>query len=398
MTALALLVFTFSALVVFYAHLGFPALIAWMARREERARPRRLPVVKRDAAHPMVSIMVAAWNEEAVIGAKVENGLQQDYPAEKLEVIVATDGCTDRTNEIVAAKLSSRVRLVALPQRGGKARAIRHAAQVAKGEILVLTDANAFFAQDAVSRLVDRLRDDSPVSCVFGNVQIRPDGCPFGASEGFFYRIERAIQRDESALDSAVGTDGALYAIRREAFVPAPDGAVLDDLEVAIEATRHGQRVVYEPRAIAWEDATPTLAQEFRRKARIVAGAVQAMRAGRMLPDRDRRMLWFLFTSHKLLRWAQPVFLILMLLASALAAPGSSIALAALVTQLVFYAAAGIGLLLHEQVDLGAFSLPLYFTAMHGAGLLGLVRGARNRQGAAWQRADRKPVLGTAPG
>jgi cellulose synthase/poly-beta-1,6-N-acetylglucosamine synthase-like glycosyltransferase len=398
MTALALAILVLSFVAVVYGHLGFPALLSWMAARARRNRPRRLPVVVRDAVHPMVSIIVAAWNEEAVIGAKIENALAQDYPADKLELVVATDGCTDRTNEIVASRLSSRVRLVALPQRGGKARAIRHAAQVARGEIFVLTDANAFFALDAVTRLVDRLGDDTTVSCAFGNVQIRSDGCPFGASEGIFFRIERAIQRFESDLDSAVGTDGALYAIRREAFVPAPDGAVLDDLEVAIEATRHGRRVVYEPRAIAWEDATPTLAQELRRKTRIVAGALQAMRAGRMLPDRDRRMLWFLFASHKLLRWAQPVFLILMLLASAIAAPASSFALAALVGQLVFYAAAGIGLLLHERVALGRLSLPLYFTAMHAAGLLGLLRGARNGQSAAWQRADRKPVLGTAAG
>ena len=396
MTAFAVAILVISFAAVFYSHFGFPALIAWMAARRRVTRPFRLPVVKRDAERPMVSILVAAWNEESVIGAKIDNALAQDYPADRLEVVVATDGCVDRTNEIVASRISPRVRLVALPQRGGKARAIRHAAQVAKGEIFVLTDANTFFARDAVERLVERLGDDHSLSCAFGNVQIRPDGCSYGASEGLFYKLERRIQKDESELDSAVGVDGALYAIRRESFIPCPDGTVLDDLETAIEATRHGQRVVYEPRSIAWEDATPTLLQEFRRKTRIVAGAIQSMRAGRMLPDRDRSMLWFLFASHKLLRWATPVFLIAMLFASLAAARESELAFAALVGQLVFYGAALVGLVLHDRVPLGKLSVPLYFTSMHAAALVGLVRGFRGAQPAAWQRADRKPV-GAAP-
>src|SRR5205823_5626912 len=163
-----------------------------------------------------------------------------------------------------------------------------------------------------------------------------PEGCPYAASEGLFYRIERRIQKDESELDSAVGVDGALYAIRREAFVAPPDGAILDDLEVAIEATRAGKRVVYEPRSIGWGDATPTLSQEFRRKSRIVAGAVQALRAGRMLPDRGRRWLWFAFLSHKLVRWVQPMFLIAALAASIALAQESALGQAALFAQLVF--------------------------------------------------------------
>lgn len=380
-----------SLALVLYGHLGFPVLLAWLAGRARRLRPRPLPVVRRDATRPRVSILLAAWNEEAVIGAKLENALAQDYPAELLEVVVATDGCTDRTEEIVRSRQDPRLELVVLERRGGKARAIRHAAEAARGEVLVLTDANAFFARDAVSRLVERL-DESDVSCTFGNVQIRPDGCSYGASEGMFYRLERRIQLDESALDSAVGVDGALYAIRREAFVPAPDGAILDDLEIAIEATRGGKRVVYEPRAVAWEDATPSLRQELRRKSRIVAGAIQAMRAGRMLPDGSRRTLWFLFASHKLVRWLQPVLLIMLLLASAALAPVSTFALALLLAQVAFYALALLGLALHERVELGPLSIPLYVSAMHAAALAGLVRGVRGKQAAAWQRADRKPI------
>jgi cellulose synthase/poly-beta-1,6-N-acetylglucosamine synthase-like glycosyltransferase len=391
---IAVLAVTFA--VVAYAHLGYPLFLHLLATRARRQRPRRLPVIRRDADRPLVSILVAAWNEEAVIAAKIDNALEQDYPASRLELVVATDGCVDRTNEIVEARLGPRVRLVALPRRGGKARAIRHAAEVAKGEYLVLTDANAFFARDAVSRLVDRLDGSEDTTCAFGNVQIRPDGCPYAASEGLFYRLERRIQKDESDLDSTIGVDGALYAVRRDAFVPAPDGAILDDLEIAVEATRRGKRVVYEPRAIAWEDATPTLGQEFRRKARIVAGGIQAMRAGRMFPDRSRPALWFAFASHKLVRWACPLFLILMLAASIAGAPESWIARVALAGQVAFYGCALVGLALHEKVALGPLSVPLYFTAMHAAALVGIFRGLRGRQAAAWQRADRRPLA--APG
>jgi cellulose synthase/poly-beta-1,6-N-acetylglucosamine synthase-like glycosyltransferase len=396
MSSLWLALLIASAALVIYVHVGYPALLAWLAARARRERPRRLPVLGLEST-PMVSILCAAWNEEAVIGAKIENALGGDYPIERLEIVVASDGSDDRTNELVAARLSPHVRLVALPQRGGKARALRHAASVAKGEVFVLTDANAFFARDAISKLVERLREPD-VTCAFGDVAIKPDGCSFAAGEGLFYKLERRIQLDESALDSAVGVDGALYAIRREAFVPPPDGAILDDLEIAVEATRHGGRVVYEPRALGWEDATPTLAQELRRKSRIVAGAVQALRARRMLPDRGRGWLWFELASHKLLRWTTPVFLIAALVASlALTLTGSVAGGVALMAQLGFYAAALAGLALHEHVDLGRLGVPLYFTAMHWAALVGLVRGIRGGQKAAWKRADRKPVAAATP-
>lgn len=390
MTAVALGILALSLSVVLYAHVGYPVLLALLAR----LRPRRAPRGGGELPRPSVSIVVAAWNEEAVIAAKVDNALAQDYPADRLEVVVASDGSTDRTSELVSARAGPRVRLVEVSPRGGKARALRHGVAVARGDVLVLTDANAMFERDAVSRLVDRLvaPGAEDVSCAFGCVEIRPEGCPYGASEGLFYRVERAIQRDESALDSAVGVDGALYAIRREAFVPPPDGAILDDLEVAIEATRGGRRVIYEPLARGWEDATPTLAQEVRRKSRIVAGAIQALRAGRMMPDRERRLLWFLFASHKLVRWAQPPFLGLALVAAAVAAPGSAVAAGALAAQLALYLGALAGLGLQGRVDLGTLSLPLYVVAMHAAGLAGLVRGLRGRQGAAWQRADRRPL------
>jgi cellulose synthase/poly-beta-1,6-N-acetylglucosamine synthase-like glycosyltransferase len=377
-----------------YVHAGFPALLALFAARARARRPVALPVVRDDPWRPRASVLVAAWNEEAVIAAKIDNALAQDYPEARLEVVVVSDGSTDRTHEIVASRLGPRVRLVALPERGGKARAIRHAAAVARGEVLVLTDANAFFARDAVRRLVDRLEPED-VSCAFGDVKIRPEGCPYAASEGLFYRLERRIQKDESDLDSAVGVDGALYAIRREAFTPPPDGSILDDLEIAIEATRDGRRVVYEPRAVAFEDATPTLAQEVRRKSRIVAGAVQALRAGRMTPDADRGWLWFAFVGHKLLRWAAPVFLIALFLASILT-PGP-VGWLATIAQVAFYGAALAGLLLHRRVALGTLSVPLYFTAMHAAALMGLGRGLLGRQPATWARADRRPVAGSLP-
>jgi cellulose synthase/poly-beta-1,6-N-acetylglucosamine synthase-like glycosyltransferase len=399
---LALLGVSFS--LVAYAHVGYPSILAFLAARA-RLKRRNTPKPLELKTTPTVSIICAAWNEETVIAAKIDNALDQDYPRERLELVIASDGSDDRTNEIVGARLSSQVRLVALPHRGGKARAIRQAAAVAKGEVFVLTDANAFFARDAVSRLVERLFERG-VSCAFGRVELRPDGCPFAEGEGLFYRLERRIQKDESDLDSVIGVDGALYAIRRESFVAPPDGSVLDDLEVGIEATRAGRRVVYEPRAIAWEDATPSLAQEFRRKTRIVAGAVQALRAGRLLPDRSRRVLWFEYASHKLLRWISPVFLIVFLVASAAlaseratesATTWEAIAGACLLgAQLAFYGLALAGLALHRRVALGKLGVPLYFTAMHAAALVGLVRGLRGRQTAAWKRADRRPIAAGA--
>lgn len=379
-----------SAAVVAYVHLGYPAVLAVLASGARRERRRRLPLAGLRAV-PSVSVVVAAWNEEGVIAAKIENALAQDYPRDRLEVVVASDGSDDATNEIVGSRLSSRVRLVALPRRGGKARALRHACAIAKGDVFVLTDANAFFARDAVSRLVARL-EDPEVSCVTGDVQIRPDGCPFAEGEGLFYRLERRIQEDESELDSVVGVDGALYAIRRERFVAPPEGAIDDDLEVAVEATRSGGRVVYEGRAIAWEDATPTLLQECRRKSRIVAGAVQALRAGRLRFDRERRLLWFEYVSHKLLRWLTPFFLVAALVASAGLAFESAAGTAVLAAQLAFYGLAAVGLALHRHVRLGRLGVPLYFTAMHAAALVGVVRGLRGKQTAQWRRADRRAV------
>jgi cellulose synthase/poly-beta-1,6-N-acetylglucosamine synthase-like glycosyltransferase len=370
--------------VLAYAHAVYPLLLRLPWRRAAGD-----PRADRDV-WPRVSVIIPTHNEDQVIEAKVANCLAIDYPRERIEFLVASDGSTDRTCEMVQRLESARMNVLEYPVRRGKAATMNDAVSVAGGDVLCFCDANVMFEPQALKRLVARL-DDPHVGAVTGDVRLDSHDSNFGRGESLYYRLERAIQRGESRVGSVMGVDGGMYVLRRELFQPLPADTILDDFVATMRVIRQGRRVLYEPEAIATEGATPSARQEFARRARVAAGAVQSIKRGEW-PSWRRPVEVWQYASHKLLRWLGPVWLVLVLASSVALWNAGTVYLATAAFQGAFYllAAAATISIPFRRTRLGG--IPFYFAMSHAAMAVGLVKGLFNLQRVTWQRTERGDV------
>ncbi|HEX2392663.1 MAG TPA: glycosyltransferase [Solirubrobacterales bacterium] len=316
MTAVAAILFWLSAGLILYTHLGYPVVLAalvWV--RGRTARPRRAVGAapeSRSADLPSVSLIVPAYDEQEVIAAKVANALALDYPRELLDVIVASDGSADAT--AARARAAGADLVLELPP-GGKVAALNTAAERAGGEILAFSDANCSWAADALSRLVEPFADPS-VGYVCGQVSFRDPG---GDNlEGSYWRYEMAVREMESSLGGITAGNGAIYAVRRDDFLPlAPSGS--HDLSFPFALAKRGRRSLYQPAARAEEKMVPTLEGEFARKRRMMVGLWDIVVGEGMLSPRGYSPLFALeLLSHRLLRYLSPLLHLVALVSNAL--------------------------------------------------------------------------------
>jgi biofilm PGA synthesis N-glycosyltransferase PgaC len=379
--AAVLSAFWVSVAVTLYAYVGYPALLcllAWL---------RPAPPVKRTKGTPRVSLVIVAHNEESVIAAKLRNCLQLDYPRDRLEIVVVSDGSTDRTQEIVRSFAAEGVRLVDLPGPRGKPAALNEATAGCTGEVLVMCDARQRLAPDAVLALAESLGDPS-VGAASGELHIESGGGT-GAAEGVgaYWRYEKLVRRLQSRVDSTVGVTGALYALRARLFRPLDPRTILDDVAVPMDAVAAGYRVIFEPAARAYDAPSETPAREYRRKVRTLAGSLQLVRLRPWLldPRRNRRFLHFI--SHKLARLAVPWCLLVIFLGSAvLTAIGGGVYRQAYLVQTVFYAAAGAGWALDRfGLRVTVLALPYAFVLLNAAALAAPFSYLAGRERAAWR-------------
>ncbi|MDK2973062.1 MAG: hypothetical protein PWP23_2817 [Candidatus Sumerlaeota bacterium] len=382
MATVCLTVMVLSAACVLYSYAGYPVLVMLLAR----LRPRR--VAGGRMRRPRVSLLIAAYNEEKVIAEKIENSLALDWPACKLEIVVASDGSADRTNEIVRSYADRGVRLVAIAKNRGKLNALITAVPQCSGEVIVMSDANSLYERDAIGHLVAPLGDPS-VGAVCGELRYRnPDGTVSGESEGLYWRYEKAIKRAESRFHSLIGANGSIYAIRKADFVaPPPD--LMDDLTIPLLiATEHGKRTVYEPRAITTEEPGENFAKEYRRKIRIITrGFYSLMRtSGRWS---RRPFLAFEIVSHKFVRWLVPYFMLLFLGANVLwicAVPQAVALWALLGAQAAFYAAGLYGHLRSRTSTIGRLlGIVTYFCVVNVASLQGVYNYFAGKRYVTWK-------------
>ena len=375
------LIFWTSLGVILYVYAGYPLILAAMALRAK-------PTGSDENYLPSVSLIIAAYNEEKVLREKLENCLALDYPPDRLEIVVASDGSTDATNAIVEAYADRGIILRKVVPRGGKTRALNTVIPKTRGEILVLSDANTMYRPDAIRKLVRHFVDPA-VGAVSGDVRLVDAAKSHAHSEGLYYRYERWLQGLESQVGSIIGADGGMYAVARSHFRPPPDGIVLDDFVISMTVARLGFRVLYDPEAIATEQGTLTAREEFFRKVRIIAGGIQALRLRVGLPSLRQPILMLGYLSHKLLRWLVPCLLLLSFLSSAALARESFYALA-FSMQLLFYGTAliyGFNILGCRKLRLSG--IPYYFSLVNGAALVGIWRGLTGTQGVTWQRTTR---------
>jgi cellulose synthase/poly-beta-1,6-N-acetylglucosamine synthase-like glycosyltransferase len=291
----AKLLFWASSALILHTHVGYPALL-WLL-----ARDRRDPEPRADGATPSVTVVVAAYDEQDVIARKIEDVLSLDYPRERLELIVASDGSGDATVERARAAGADLVLDLA---RGGKVRAQDQAVERASGEIVVFSDANARLERDALRRLVERFAADPALGYLCGQVHFtteRGDN-----QEGLYWRYEMAIRELESRLGDVTAGNGALYATRRDSYLVV-DPRMGHDLSFPFSMVKRGRRAKYEPRAVATEKTTPSNESEFRRKRRMMSHTWLILLEGGILDPRGYSPLYaFQVLSHRLLRYLTP--------------------------------------------------------------------------------------------
>ncbi len=378
MIAFVALVFWFSLAVCVYIYFGYPALL-WVL---SKVRPKP---VREGNVTPSVTFVIAAYNEEKVIGEKIENTLSLDYPADRLEVLVVSNGSTDRTNEIVASWKDPRVRLLALPQPG-KMQALNEGVKAATGEILVFTDAD-FLLDHHTLRLMASKFADREVGGVCGsrNTTVRREGDATGEGEGLYARWDKWQKTLESRIGSVFAADGLLYAIRRELYVPIADVHAADDIWISTRVPLQGYRLVFEPNATAFERAGVQAEQEFGRRIRVTNHSVRGLLTlGSHLFTHGFYSLELL--SHKLIRHMIPFFLIPLFASSAVLATRHWFYALTFGGQVAVYGLAIVGWLLrHRPVGRKKpFFVPYYFCFVNAAAFFGLLGIARRRNVAAW--------------
>jgi cellulose synthase/poly-beta-1,6-N-acetylglucosamine synthase-like glycosyltransferase len=372
-TAIAI-VFWISAGLLVYTHVGYAALL-WLLARPHGAEDDVAQVAE---PRPSVSLIVAAHDEEASIVRWVRSTLAFEYPRDRLEVVVVSDGSTDRTLEW-AAKAGAD--LVLEVPRDGKVAALNAAVEKARGEVLAFSDANSIWEPDALGRLVARLADPQ-IGYACGQLRLEGEGGE--NQEGVYWRYETGVRALESRFAGVTAGNGAINAVRREAYI-ALEPTRGQDISFPYELTKRGWRAVFEPGAVAREPMAATLGSEFRRKRRMLAGAWATMLRHGMLSPRGYGPAYaFEILSHRALRYLSPI-LHLIALGTNLALLGHGwVYVVTLAAQLTLLAAAALA----PVVPLRAFQLARYYVAVTAASAAGLWDYLRRGVPATWEKAE----------
>jgi cellulose synthase/poly-beta-1,6-N-acetylglucosamine synthase-like glycosyltransferase len=373
-------VFWSSVSVVLYCYVGYP-LILLLARKLSR---RGRPVIQTDD-YPTVCLLISAFNEEKVLRKKIENSLSLDYPREKLSILVASDGSTDRTVSIAQDYEDLGVALFHRPVRSGKSAVLNEALKTIRSEIVVFTDANAMFAGDSLKRLVAHFSDPK-IGCVVGKLRY-VDGRSTSVSkgEGIYWRYEGMLSVLESSLGSVLVANGSIFAIRRE-LRPELYPEVANDFQIPIEIGARGHDVLYEPEAVAFEHSTIFWQEEFQRKVRII---VRGLAGFCKLRGKIRGFRRWQFVSHKLLRWAIGPMMLLILVSNVALARGSVFYTLTLAAQLFLYLAAVSGWRMQRtRRPHPLFYLPFYFSMVNLAAVVAIAKFISGQRQRVWEKAE----------
>ena len=366
--------------IVSYGYFGYPVLAAITARVLNRR-------VRKGPCHATVSVVIAAYNEERSIIDRLRNVLESDFPANRLEVVVASDGSSDRTVERAETVDDERVRVLDLP-RQGKADALAEGARHARGEILVFTDANTVFRPDALSMMVRNFADPD-VGGVAGRTAYRigDDAESTGRGEDLYWRYDTWLKELESLTGSVVSAHGGMYAVRRSLFRPVEDPAVTDDFAISTAVVAQGKRLVFEPEALGYEETMARSDTEFRRRVRLMTRGIRGVILRRDLLNPTHHGFYAVsLMSRKLLRRLLPVCFPPMLLSSAALAPTSSFFTVVTCAQLSFLALALAGWAFRGSTlgKVAPLYVPLFFVLANLASLAAIWNVARGRRIARW--------------
>lgn len=373
-----MLLFIVCIIVLIYIYFGYPCLILLLSRMRRRG-------VRTGSYEPYVSILIAAYNEEQHIQETLENKLSLDYPRDKLQLIVISDGSQDKTDEIVRSFEKQNVMLIRQEPRAGKTAALNLAVPRAAGEILVFSDANSLYAPDALRKLLRNFADPQ-VGYVTGKmIYINPDGTTIGDGCSAYMKYENLLRTLETQVGSVVGVDGGIDAVRKALYLPMrPDQ--LPDFVLPLTVVEQGYRVVYESEALLKEDALKGASDEYRMRVRVSLRALWALWDKRSLLNPFRYGLFSLqLFSHKVLRYWAVGFMVLLYLVNLANLRRLRFLAVFFSLQNLFYALAAVG---HQRerngVPAGFLYLPYYFVLINIAAGHALWRFLRGEKQVLW--------------
>jgi cellulose synthase/poly-beta-1,6-N-acetylglucosamine synthase-like glycosyltransferase len=362
-----------SLAIIVYVYLAYPAILQILSSLFAR------PVAK-SPIQPFISVVVPAYNEQGIIGAKIRNVLAVDYPPDKLEIIVVSDGSTDSTNDIVRKFSDPRVRLFSYAKNRGKIAALNDTIPNLNGEIVAFSDASSMLAPDALRTLVSNFADPA-VGAVSGIYRVHAERqAELGEQEGFYWKYESFLKVKEAELASILGAHGSLYAIRRNLYPFPEPGTINDDYVIPVRILQKGYRAVYETGALASEEAREMTG--FKRRVRIMTGNFEQLKELKPLLWPPRWLPLFFFLSHKAGRLAVPAAM-MSLFVSNLLLLRHPFYLALWIAQVLFYGAALIGTIWPANSRL--LKLPYYFCMINAAAFPGLYYAVFARRKLAWK-------------
>ena len=372
-------VFWLSVAGVGYAYVGYPLLLTLLSKIAPKP-------VKSEEWTPSVTVIIAAYNEERDLAAKLENTLALDYPSSRLEIMVTSDCSSDRTDEIAQSFAARGVRLHRQPERHGKTAAQNAAVEKANGEIIVFSDATTHYRPDVLRLMMPAFADQS-VGCVTGRVIYQDEkDSAVGAGTQSYWNYEFFLKKHESAVCSLIGVCGCMYAVRKSAYVPLYNDACSDFI-IATTMVEQGLRAVYVPEAVCIEEPNRQARKELAARVRIISQTFADLWRNRAVLNPFNSgfyaiQLW----SHKLMRYLVPVCLIAVFLSTAFLAPRSTFYAVLFVLQVCFYLAALISSLL-ERVGLNVryLALPQYFVITNLASLIAFVKFLSGERYARWE-------------
>jgi len=368
--------------IIFYIYFGYLLFLVFLSLFYRKSTQNK------ETYEPTVSIIIAAYNEESIIEQKIENTLMLDYPKDKIEIIVFSDASTDKTDEIIKRNAYRGIKLIRIEGRMGKTYCKNEALKMAKGEIIVFSDANSIYELQNIHVLVKHFKNPS-VGCVSGELRYI-NGKSTVIAESIYWRYEQIVKHLESLISSLTSANGAIYAVRKALYEPLPSTAI-DDLAASLMIRQKGYKVLYESKAVAWEATAKTISAEFHRRVRMVTRATYTLlwipTFRSLLNPFKNFILACQIWSHKILRWLSGLFLIFLFICNIILVGKNWIYDFLMIVQIFFYLLAILGYMI--PVVLGKKDIKLTHTAYYFclsciAMLTGFYNGLKKRTFIIW--------------
>lgn len=378
---IVVMTFWMSLVFLVYTYIGYP-FFTFMRRYWQRQ-----PVQKDVRYTPRISFLIVAYNEEKVMRSKLENALDLEYQGPRPEIVVASDGANDRTNEIVHEFSERGVVLLPFPSRKGKAQVLNQAIPRCHGEIVILSDSRQIYDSAAVRELVANFNDPK-IGAVTGNLQFHSFSDKKDVKQiGLYWGYEKWIRELQSESDSTPVVTGAIYAIRKSLFRSLPVNCIADDLAVPMSIIMQNYRVIYDPTAKAYDSYLRTFRAEFRRRVRTIAGSYQYLINVPSVWNPKKNRIWLDFISHKVCRVLAPFALLALLITNI--AMTDWVYRIILVFHLTFYLAAGLGAILARRGNVpGILSGPYTFLMLNVAASVALYQMLTGTQLHLWEKTE----------